>query len=567
MWAQTRFIPDVLLVQFRPTAVFTFITDCELVILDWSFIFLFFFLLPLITYLLGLGFLLYLVFWRTVSARVSGVRISSSVFFLLVCCWLLVNLLTVLTWHSPSVFLFQGHLFINDSVLSCCFFFLVLAIIVSFILPLGTNTTPITEPTLLITWVTLFLFFLTCALFTITNLYTLIFFVEFVNLLVFLLLICCQPNSQHRTSSGSTSPLILFFWVNALSSILFFLILLLSSRFGWFSILTQTSSSVFLTIPFFESSWLLFFFFFGLVFIFFFKLGLPPFVFWKLRIFEAAPFWFIAVYNVPYFLFVFLILLNTLPLFSTIPSLNACYSFLPFFIFFVFASLIPLMFLAPNLAYFLTISSGLTVLFLLLFFFTNVALATSLDFTFGVTSSLYLYLLVYTLLILTLITVLNFLTGRLDLTNTPSAGSFSLTTLLFVGTAAQRSSSRTYLLTTLINLAGLPPFLVFLLKLRIIMEFFTSGIGYLPLLLTLVFYLFVSIFFYYRTVRLFFSPTGVIRTTNHKIKPDLTLPHSVNNNLLSFFGAVIFFIFLSICLCPVFVVADLFIYFTGNWPL
>nr|YP_011027891.1 NADH dehydrogenase subunit 2 [Euplotes vannus]UPM52101.1 NADH dehydrogenase subunit 2 [Euplotes vannus] len=426
---------------------------------------------------------------------------------------------------------------------------------------------PVTEPTLLNTWVALFLFFLTCVLFTITNLYTLIFFVEFVNLLVFLLLVCCQTNPQYRTSSSSVSPLVLFFWINALSSVLFFLILLLSSRYGWFSILTQSAGSVFLTTSFFESSWLLFLFFFGLVFIFFLKLGLPPFVFWKLRIFEAAPLWFIAVYNVPYFLFILLILLNTLPLFNTLLSFNAGNSFLLFFIFFTFASIIPLMFLAPNLAYFMTISSGLTVLFLLLFFFTDVVLVTSLDLASVTTSSLYLYLLVYSLLILTLITVLNFLIARSDLISTPGTGSFNFTTLSFMGTVAQRNSSRTYLLTTLINLAGLPPFLVFFFKLRIIVEFLTSGISYLPLLLALVFYLFASIFFYYRTVRLFFSPTGVVRTPNYKAKADLTPINSVKNNVLAFSGAVIFFIFLSICLFPIFVVADLFIYFTGNWSL
>nr|ACX30993.1 NADH dehydrogenase subunit 2 [Moneuplotes crassus] len=368
-------------------------------------------------------------------------------------------------------------------------FFLFVAGVILFISPLRLRGGLMSEITLLSTWVILFLFFLTSALLTITNLYTLIFFIEFVNLLVFLLLICSYSNQQSHTNTETTSPFILFFWINALSSIVLFLLLLISSQFGWFSMFTQVTGISFLTLSFFKTNWFLLFVFFAFIFIFFLKLGLPPFIFWKLRIFENVPFWFIALYNIPYFLFVLVSLLNIITLLYTI--LPPAGPFFVFFVFFVFGLFVPLIFSAPNVAYFLTMSSGLTVLFLMLFLSLNTMTAVSADWAVSAISSLYIYLLIYSFIILLLVILFNSLALHLN----PNSGSYPLTIFLNHGTTAQKNHFRAYLLFPIINLAGLPPFLVFFCKPKIIVEFFTSGVGYLPLTLVLVFYLFISIFF------------------------------------------------------------------------
>lgn len=87
MWAQTRFIPGVLLVQFRPTALFSFNAVFDLFCLDWVLVCGVCTILPFCYVSFLFIFLLYLVFWRRTFAEVRAVRISGRFFFLISCLW------------------------------------------------------------------------------------------------------------------------------------------------------------------------------------------------------------------------------------------------------------------------------------------------------------------------------------------------------------------------------------------------------------------------------------------------------------------------------------------------
>lgn len=530
---------------------------------------MFLFTTPLVFFLLSFGFLFYILSQRVLLLETSGYRVSGNLVLFLGLCLGFVSLVTILTWHSPTFFLFQGHLFITESVLSCFCLLLLLSLVVSFLPLFSALFFVLSEAALLSIWSVFFLCFLLGLLFVVTNLYTLIFVVEFVNLLVFFLLILISPNQRDRLTTSPTSPTILFFWINALSSILFFLLLLLFSRFGWFSLFTQSDSFILDTSSFFLTDGFLLFSFFLIVLVFFLKLGLPPFIFWKLRIFESASFWFMALYSVPYFLFVLTILLNLLVfLYTTLTVDN--YFFL-FFFFFIYGMLLPLVFFAPNVAYFLAVSSGLTVIFLLMFFFLNTSSMDSLTVSTLSISGLYLYLFVYSTLILALLILFESLTVVNKSGAKVFGGDTSLTVFALRGTTDQRLIFRYQLFVVLLNLAGLPPFLVFFLKLRVIVEFFSSSFSYIPLVLLIVSYLFFSIYYYYRIVRLIVSPIGVLQLTKSKTKTALikffnTPGVKTQNCVILFLRTAALTIFYILCFLSFGLLLDFFIFFTSNWP-
>lgn len=274
-----------------------------------------------------------------------------------------------------------------------------------------------------------------------------------------------------------------------------------------------------------------------------------------------------ALYNIPYFLFVLVVLLNLLGFFYTLLS-TFSHLFILFYLF-IYSMLLPLVFFAPNIAYFLVVSSGLTVVFLLMFFFLNTSLVDSIAVSALSAPSLYLYLLVYSSLIFALLTLLESLALAVGGRRCLCGGNSSLTMFAVRGTSNQRLVFRTQLFVILLNLAGLPPFLVFFLKLGVIVEFFSSGFGYVPLTFLILLYLFLSIFYYYRVVRSVISPVGVVQPAQYKTKTALrsfSNPNMVNETTL-YVRTFFFTILLTVCCFPFVCVLDFFLFFTSNWPL
>ena len=122
------------------------------------------------------------------------------------------------------------------------------------------------------------LFFLVGVLSLVTNMYTVIFVIEFINLIVFLLFCLTRVSflPQPTTRGSLFSGLLVFFWINALASVLFFSFLLINSSCGWVVFSGEATLSCFIIC---ENCVFSYFFLFFVVFIFYFKLGLPPFIF------------------------------------------------------------------------------------------------------------------------------------------------------------------------------------------------------------------------------------------------------------------------------------------------
>lgn len=73
----------------------------------------------------------YILSQRAVTPETSGYRVSGSLVLSLFMCLGFACLVFILTWQSPTFFFFQGHLFVNELVLVCFSFVLLLAFIVS----------------------------------------------------------------------------------------------------------------------------------------------------------------------------------------------------------------------------------------------------------------------------------------------------------------------------------------------------------------------------------------------------------------------------------------------------
>lgn len=566
VWARTRLIPDVLLVQFRPTALFILSSPLDYWTLDWAVVFLLFMVLPFIFFLVSFGFLFYLLFWRTIVASAAlSIRVSVGFLFFFSVLWALLSVLTLLSWHSPEAFLFQGHVFFSETALSSS----LVIIFLSITFPLAPITALtrgwFSEFTLLPLWFSYLLFFLFGVLFTSTNFFTFIFVVEFINLVVFLLLVISQldtglPDRDARWAPASS--LLIFFWVNALASIMFFLLLLFASRLGWMSLFSQVDGVVYLlnstaNIIYFS------FFIFSLGFIFFLKLGLPPFFFWKLRIFETVPFWFLVLYNLPYFFFLCLFFFNILNLGYYLSPLSA--SVINVFLLIFFLSILFLFFVAPSVSYFLVVSSGLTVLFLLFFNYAGSKPLEFLALTDRDGAALTFYIVLYSFLVCLFLIILS---GNRQ-SGITTAGLTPLSTLNFLSVTSSQTFYRPFFFFFFVNIAGLPPTIVFFVKIRIIVGFFSSGISFVPALALFIIFLFISIFYYYRVVRVFFSPTGVVtRRTSAAFfsRPALLLSNSLSLYITFFEPTLVFFylvmiFFLLACVIPSFIALDFFIYF------
>lgn len=296
--------------------------------------------------------------------------------------------------------------------------------------------------------------------------------------------------------------------MNALASVLFFSFLLVNSGSGWV-VFTGGEASDYLIIcgdPSFA-----YFFIFFVVFIFCFKLGLPPFIFWKLRVFESAPFWFLLFYNIPYFLVLILVFFSIFGIFSStlggVFELRGFY-FYVLFLFLVLTLLVLVNFLprAINLASFLVVSSSLTS-FLVFSFLFVLALHSQLSTTSPLNCTLFLYLFFYGFIVFSFLVVFS---GAVTPYFSLNAGQMSFLSLILVRFGRGRMHLRVFYLVVVLCLAGLPPLALFFLKLRILSDFFSLGAGGASFYFVFVIYVFLSIYFYYRTVRYVILPSNVV---------------------------------------------------------
>jgi len=258
-------------------------------------------------------------------------------------------------------------------------------------------------------------------------------------------------------------------------------------------------------------SFFAYFFIVFIVFIFCFKLGLPPFIFWKLRVFESTPFWFLLFYNIPYFLVLILVFFSIFGVFSStlgdVFGLRGFY-FYVLFLFLVLTLLFLINFLprVANLASFLVVSSSLTS-FLVFSFLFILALHSPLTIASSLNCTLFLYLFFYGFVIFSFLVVFS---GVVVPYFSLSAGLTSFLNLILVRFGRERAHLRVFYLVVVLSLAGLPPLALFFLKLRILSDFFSLGVGGASFYFVFVLYVFLSIYFYYRTIRYVLLPTNAV---------------------------------------------------------
>lgn len=212
MWAQTRFIPGVLLVQFRPTALFSFSIIFDLFCIDWFVVFGVCTVLPF-CFVFGLFiFLFYLVFWRRTFMEVRSARLSGRFYSVTSFLWSCLFILGCFSWHAPSVSLFQEHLILDTTSLMSLEAVVCVAGI-CLIAPFFFTVVFFNELLFFVFMVGFSLFFLVGVLSLVTNLYTIVFVVEFVNLVVFLLLCLTRVSFLPRVSTRNSlfSGLLVFF--------------------------------------------------------------------------------------------------------------------------------------------------------------------------------------------------------------------------------------------------------------------------------------------------------------------------------------------------------------------
>lgn len=251
--------------------------------------------------------------------------------------------------------------------------FIVLAFLV------GKNPTPVqftdTVSTLIVTSVLLIL------LFSVTNLYSFVFLIELITLLILTVTVVSSysvtiVSFSKRSNKQFFYSITIFFWIAVLTSLLLFFWLVIFSYTLWlpsfyvFDLLTTLSFH-----PYLEVSSSLAFYKFPVFFIIGFlimmiKLGLPPFFVWKPAFFKGFPLNFLAFYLTVYYPSLLLFFINF--------TLNTCSMFLVYattslyaLIFLAILLFVPSTFSYGNVKIFFAISSILNTLLMLLILFSS----------------------------------------------------------------------------------------------------------------------------------------------------------------------------------------------------
>lgn len=352
-------------------------------------------------------------------------------------------------------------------------------------------------------------------LYTSTNIYTFIFSIELLNILVFVILSASQLSYETLTVNRGRFGLIVFFWMSTVSSITLFSFIVIYTYVGF----SLNWNTIFLTEMWLSSlqsselqyTTLLLIFFMLIVFL---KAGLPPLFFWKSLLFSNLSIPFIAFYTTLYYF----------PLFSYfILSIFPYISYLQFSTStgLIVSILAPIMLIitsfitqkAYTLNVFLAFSSFATSSLIVF----TVLMGSLTAYTFITTQliSALLYLICYTL------TLLVFFTLVVNLVNFNNPGTVTFSSLFSTSTLSsftlENSLIRNILILVLASMAGLPPLVSFMAKLALLS--FINLINFSVILVLFFTFLFLILIFYFQNSRFLLTQYSGTATFNVQNRP------------------------------------------------
>lgn len=335
----------------------------------------------------------------------------------------------------------------------------------------------------------LFLPFSFFLLFSVKNLYSFIFTFELISILLFffLILYLINTNSLNFLTASMT-----FFWLNAITSlILFSIIILFSSNF-----LNFEWSCIGIEHLFYKNNLI----FTSLLWIFlFFKLALPPLHLWKIYSFAKIPSMYLFLYLISYFLLLFIFIIKYVYLFMFFITNYFLISLMHtiFYLNFIWITLHAFS-LSSQLKWgtFIALSSILTSLVLfIIIFLIKTDLSNNNNLMQNNTMPLiYSYIVIYIYLNYLLIFV--FSSANLIYFNNEFISNINLA--LKVNNLISKTTLKLTTMSYFIIVAGLPPTVLFFLKLHII-SLFNFNLFFLIILWILIF--FIVLYFYYINIK------------------------------------------------------------------
>ena len=479
--------------------------------------------------------------------RSNSFQLSSFILLTLLFFYILPVVFLIFLWKGPVVLLWFSHMFVNNFQLKFFCLSLVLFFIIFFLIfqIKYFSSQSSLDFLILLSFLLGWFYFL----FGITNFYTLIFFFEILTVIAFSLLVSSFFLITDVTNknvyfayytklkyffNSNFFSIILFFWISAITSIFLFLFISLYSYFvlvfDWnlidlFSMFIFAYSNVYV-------KWFLIFFLLIFFLLVLFKCGLPPFLFWKSLFFINLNITFVAVYTLYfyYLLFSYFIYLFT---FLT----GILFTLLSHVLFFFFLFLLLYMILNLNHIYytklFVTFSSFINSI-LMFFFVFNVI---NLYEWFSVMYYILFYFFIYNL------SMILFFNNWLNNSNV------ELTTLNQFVNLNMLYFKRFIFVYCIASIAGLPPFVLFFLKLTLLTNILTVGFAYTMLII--FGFLFISLVFYFQNIKFLLTPYKFNYVSNIVNKDELFLERFFSLNL----------ILIVLLLFGVFFLNDLFITF------
>ena len=522
----------------HPVKIFiVYIINIYLVELPWSFlIYALLYFIPLYTYFLIIGGNFFFFKRSTFLNYHSYVyNVLKVVFFIFTLFYSLYLLLSI-----PAAVLWYSHTLVTSFNLKFLFFQLTWLFYLKFFVLsyIKLNTQSALDLLLLLLLLSFWFFFL----YSSNNIFTFVFCLEILTLLVFVLGIIFITLSSLKTkvlnpSSGKSKPfyniifIFIFFWVSTIISISLFVFLLLFSvyffSFEWS--LIDPLLYLFIYFNFNNNFCILNLIFFFLLIIIFFKMGLPPFFIWKIVFFLNIPLYYLLVYITYFYFFLFIFFI------FFINFLNVSI-FSIFFTVFNLLLLVNLTLILFNLVYsvflkfFFVISSALNSVLILFILNTNLSSLYSVFYSLSLVLN---FFICYNLaLIYLLFIILVNLKSQITYMNSFKFLNFNSQTIVFL---------------IFLVLAGIPPVSTFFLKLSLIsiIIVFNNTVW-----LFFISFFFLAIYFYYNNTKhiLYIFNFKKLHTISNLTLFKLTLNYKVYHILallLGFFTLTDFFILVS----------------------
>lgn len=475
------------------------------------------------------------LFYFLIDSRNSGISclhskrpsISESFFFKLCLFVSFLFLFYFVYAFSPEFFFMHSHFLFSDVLikLSYSMFFLGLLFfsqrvsLIRFITHFNNTLIPY-----------LYLFSLAVSLFIFStlNYYTVIFIIEFLNLLLLNLLLLSWLSTYSSASPSSifsktiVSSAVFFFFISVFSSFMLFFSLFLffilvgSADFNFISIITNFSNFYCLATPYMQFFLLntfnhldfLYLIFFTIIV---FKLGFPPFLVWKIFLFENSTLLFLVLYNFPYFVLSFLYFIYLIFIlldFSSMTPSNL-FQFIGFISFFFFT---PFVLKSNSWGSFFAISSAFTTFFILYMLFLasstlggNCFGGTLQSPSVGVFQHYFSFFTAYFFsYLLSLFFFLLLLDSFAVLFGYESASSLSRTSLFLVKLDYSLwIRGKVLIIFFFFLFSALPPFFPFFAKLIILMSlnFFKMGLFFI----FVVSYFYIMLVFYFKFTKYFLN--------------------------------------------------------------